>query len=150
MHSSEMLSIRNLVFGNRVRTSNILCARNQTVEGPMIRQSKIRRAIRNNSGSMLVLVGAILLGVLLALLFFALNYVRMLGAHEEQRTAIEAAALAAARDITNIVVEDPNCGLVSLSDVAPKGNNTRAGDNYDLPIQGINTLLATVRIDAIV
>jgi hypothetical protein len=105
---------------------------------------------RKKDGSMLVLVGAIILGILLSILFFGLNYTRILGAHDQQRTAIEAAALAAARDLTSIVVEDPNCGFVSLSDVAPVGSGTIAGDNYYLSVKGINTLLATTRLDMII
>jgi hypothetical protein len=99
---------------------------------------------------MLVLSASILLGILILILFFGLNYVRILGAHQQQQTAIEAAALAAARDLTGLVVEDPNCGFVSLSDMAPIGTSTKADDNYYLSVKSINTLLATCRLDMII
>jgi hypothetical protein len=83
-------------------------------------------------------------------LFFTLNFVRLLGANQQQRTAIEAAALAAARDLSKIVVEDPNFGFISLSDAAPIHTATIAGDKYFLSVQGINTLTATVRLDMII
>ena len=47
----------------------------------------------NTTGSVLVYSLAAL-GVLLAIAFFALSYTRLLGVHQEQKTAIEAAAIA--------------------------------------------------------
>ncbi len=90
---------------------------------------------------MIVLVVAILAGLIVTVILFMLGYVRILGSHSEQRTAIESAALAAAKDLSRIVVEDPNFGLISLSDAAPVGTNTAAGDRYFMPVHGINTLL---------
>ncbi len=99
---------------------------------------------------MIVLVVAILAGLVVAVILFMLGYIRILGSHSEQRTAIESAALAAAKDLSRIVVEDPNFGFVSLSDAAPVGTNTSAGDRYFMPVHGINTLLGTIRLDLIV
>lgn len=109
-----------------------------------------RRLPRRPRGNMLVLIVAILAGVVVATILFALGYVRILGSHSEQRTAIESAALAAAKDLSRIVVEDPNFGFISLSDSAPVGTSTTAGDRYYLPVHGINTLLGTIRLDLIV
>lgn len=105
---------------------------------------------RGQRGNMLVLILAILMGILMLLLGFALSYVRMLGSNAEQKTAIEAAALAAARDLARIVIEDPNFGFISLSDAAPSTPNTKADDGFSLPVVGINTLLGTIRLDMIV
>ena len=101
-------------------------------------------------GNMLVLVVSILAGLVIAVILFMLGYVRILGSHSEQRTAIESAALAAAKDLSRIVVEDPNFGFVSLSDGAPVGTSTAAGDKYFMPVHGINTILGTIRLDMIV
>jgi hypothetical protein len=87
--------------------------------------------------------------VILAMFFF-LDTSRFLGSRGEQATAIEAAALAAAKDISNIVIDDSDLGFISLSDMAPAGRNTTAGDNYYLSVRGINSVLATVRLDMII
>lgn len=106
--------------------------------------------MRKPNGNMLALLTAITLGVVLALIFFGLRYTRILGSNQEQRTAVEAAALAAANDLSKVIVEDPNFGFISLSDFAPSGANTSAKDNYAMPVQSINTLFATIRNDMII
>jgi len=98
---------------------------------------------------MLVLTAATLL-LLIALLFFGLNYVRMLGSNAEQKTAIEAAAIAAATDVSRIVINTPQFGYVSLSDAAPIGSTTQAGDSFYLPVRSINTIIGTARVDYII
>jgi hypothetical protein len=98
----------------------------------------------------LVLIVSIVSGILLILLIFGLSYVRMGANYQEQRTAIDAASLAAAKDLSRLVIEDPNFGFVSLSDYAPTGKNTIAGDKYFLSVQSINTILATNRLDMII
>jgi hypothetical protein len=99
---------------------------------------------------MLVLVAAVTVGIILALLFFVLHYTSMLGAHQEQNTAIQAASLKAASDLSLICINDPYFGYISLSDYAPVGTTTAAQDNYYTPVQSINTVLGTVRLDMIV
>ncbi len=105
---------------------------------------------RGQSGSTLALVIAIFLGVIIAIAFFALDFVRFVGGHQEQETAIEAAALAAAKEISRIVVEDPNIGFVALSNAPPACRKTAAGDNFYTPVKSINSLLATNRLDLII
>ena len=99
---------------------------------------------------MLALIAAITVGLVVALTFFGLNYARLLGSNAEQKKAIEAAALIAATDISNIVINTKECGYVSMSDQAPIGKFTKAGDQYFLPVHGINTLVGTARIEAII
>lgn len=108
------------------------------------------KARRPSRGSTLVLVLAIVLGIILLLLFFGLKFVRMLGSHQEQKTAIEAAALAAARAMSRVVIEDPTFGFIGISDAAPKGVGTAAADKYGLPVRSINSILATIRLDMII
>lgn len=110
-----------------------------------------RSHVRNRQrGNMLLATVAILAFVVMPIAYFSLEFIRMLGAHQQQRTAIEAAAMAAARDLSKIVIEDPYYGFISLSDQAPVGTATKAGDNFLLPVQSINTLLATTRLDMII
>jgi hypothetical protein len=110
----------------------------------------IRYGGRSCRGNMIVLTVAALLGIVITLLFFALRFTQLLGTHHERASAIEAAALAAAKDLSQEVIEDPNFGFVGLSDGAPIGQVTRAKDGYYLQVHGINTLLATIRLDMII
>jgi len=105
---------------------------------------------RDSSGSTLVLILAILLGIILLLFFFGLGYTRMLGSNQEQKTAIEAAALAAAKSLSKVVIEDPHFGFVGISDHAPVGKLTAASDQYGTQMQSINTIFATIRLDMII
>ncbi len=105
---------------------------------------------RTVSGNTLALVAAITAGILVLILIFALGYIRLTGSNQEQRTAVEAAALAAAKETSRIVINDPNFGFISLSDAAPIGKATIAGDNFFMPVNGINTLMGTIRLDLII
>lgn len=99
---------------------------------------------------MLVFTIVAIVFVVLPIAYFSLEFCRMLGAHQQERSAIEAGATAAATDLSRIVIEDPYFGFISLSDQAPVGKATTAGDNYYLPVRSINTILATTRLDMII
>lgn len=111
----------------------------------------MKKNARSRSGNMLALIAAFCF-IIIMLLFFALSYVRLIGSSAEQKTAIEAAALAAARDCSRIVVNNPECGWVSLSDFAPNNTSayTDAADGYPLPVRSINTVIGTARLDLII
>lgn len=111
---------------------------------------RFQRKYRQPRGSILILTVGLLIVITGVLIYFLLDFVQLLGSHQEQMTAIEAAALAAAKDLGQIVIEDPNLGFIALSDYAPNGKATKAQDNYYLPVRSINTLLATVRLDMII
>lgn len=104
---------------------------------------------RSERGNMLILITAFVV-IALALAFFALGYVRLVGSSSEQKTAIESAAIAAARDISTIVINNPDFGWVGLSDSAPIGSATSAGDDYYLPVHSINSLIGTARLDYLI
>ncbi len=105
---------------------------------------------RNPKGNMLVLILAVTLGIITALVIFMMSYVRLMGTQSEQKTAIEAAALAAAREMSKIVVNTPQYGYVGLSDSAPNGNGTQLNDGYDSSVHSINTLLGTTLVDYLI
>jgi len=105
---------------------------------------------RSQKGATLVLIAAVTLGIVVSLIWFCLNYARLLGSNSEQKKAIESAALAAAADASAIVLPTTEFGYVSLSDQAPIGKATVAGDQYYLPVRGINTLIGTARVDALI
>ena len=105
---------------------------------------------RNPKGNMLVLILAVTLGIITALVIFMMSYVRLMGTQSEQKTAIEAAALAAAREMSKIVVNTPQYGYVGLSDSAPNGVGTQVNDGYDTSVHSINTLLGTTLVDYLI
>jgi hypothetical protein len=67
-----------------------------------------------------------------------------------QQAALQAASLAAARDLEKIIVNDPHFGYIALSDYPPFGKATIAPDGEPLPVLGINTVLGTARLEIIV
>ena len=99
---------------------------------------------------MLALMAVMVLGVLGLILFFTLNMGRLFGTSVEHKTAIDAAGLAAATQLSRIVIPDSNFGWISLSDYAPVGEGTIAADGEPLPVMGINTVIGTARLDWIV
>jgi hypothetical protein len=46
-----------------------------------------------------------------------------------------------------VVVDTPQFGYVSASDSAPVGTATPAGDQFYMPVHGINSLIGTARLD---
>lgn len=99
---------------------------------------------------MLVFATAITVFLVAVLAFFSLGYVRLLGSSNEQRNAIEAAALSAARDLSMIAIDTPEYGWISLSDSAPTGTLTMANDQYNTPVRSINGIIGTLRLDLII
>lgn len=110
----------------------------------------IKRPGRSRQGNMLVFITAVTLAIIVVIGLFSLGFIRLMGSNNEQRTAIESAALAAARDLSSIVVNTPEYGMVSISDSAPIGTATSAGDNYYTPVHGINTVIGTIRLDMLI
>jgi hypothetical protein len=111
------------------------------------RQSLARRS---EQGNMLVLITAVTLGIVLVILLFMMSYMRLLGSQSEQKTAIEAAALAAAREMSKIVIQNNDFGCVGLCDSAPTGTGTTAADTYYTSVHSINTLFGTTLLDYII
>lgn len=104
---------------------------------------------RIERGNTLALIAAVTIVIAIVIIFLLL-YVSMLRSNTEHKSAIEAAALAAARDISKIVVETDECGWVSLCSQPPIGNGTVAGDAWNQEVNSINELMATARLNMIV
>ncbi|MBX9772172.1 MAG: hypothetical protein K2X29_12420, partial [Candidatus Obscuribacterales bacterium] len=94
-------------------------------------------------GNTLAMVVAIIgiTGVIIALL--VLTYNQFFSAHKEATTAIDSAALQAAKDMSRITVDSP-LGKIALVD-SPSPSK---GNKY--PVTGVNTLVATLRLDALI
>jgi hypothetical protein len=113
--------------------------------------------IKKERGNTLVLIIVATVIVLLLLAFFAFNYNQLMGGHKQVQSAIDAAALAAAVDISKVVVDTP-LGRVALVDDAPAVASSAPSNNAvgsplksdAHPIQGINTIMGTLRLDAVI
>jgi len=103
---------------------------------------------RKPAGNMLAMI-AVFIGVFVILIaFFVLNYTQLLGTHKQAQTAIDAAALQAAKDLGRVVITgEDGChfGVVGLVDGAPKNNDVNNRGQI-----GINTILATIRLDGLI
>src|SRR5262249_51716341 len=69
---------------------------------------------------------------------------------QRYQQALEASALKAASDLSEIVINDPYFGFVSLTDRPAIGRATQAPDGEPVPVRGINTIIATARLDYII
>lgn len=99
-------------------------------------------------GNTLVLMIAFVSVLLLSVAVFVMFYIQGIGTHKQAQNAIDAAALQAAKDIGEIYIdtnEGSYFGPVGVSDNMPPGNDTNKR-----PIVGINTLMATIRLDALI
>lgn len=99
--------------------------------------------MRKRTGSLLPFFASSSAGFILFASLFVNAFIYFL-AQERANMACEAAALAAATDISRIVVRDDHFGYVALTDW-PAGSATLNAAGEPMPIVGINTLIATCR-----
>lgn len=106
--------------------------------------------VRNERGNMIALIVCVVAVILIPLIMFS----NRIGLHASKsgraQDAVEAAVKVAAMDLSRIVIEDPRFGYISLSNHQPVGRGTLAPDGEPLPVTGINTLVATLRQNAII
>jgi hypothetical protein len=105
---------------------------------------------RNASGSMLVLTVCITALIFIPLLIFATTVGPYFMSSERAQGIVEAASNVAAMDLSRIVIEDPTFGYVSLSNHEAVGKTTLAADGEPVSVVGINTLMGTLRQNAII
>lgn len=116
--------------------------------GPKL--SGIRRLyLRKQKANILALGVVALLGFLM-LFMFGNQILWSFLQHQRYQQALEAAALKAASDLSEIVINDPYFGFVSLSDRPAIGRATKAADGQSVPVHSINTIIAAARLDYIV
>jgi hypothetical protein len=78
------------------------------------------------------------------------GYQKFMVERERVRYAAQAAAMTAARELSNIAMADPYWGYISLSDHAANGKATIAADGEPLPVTSFNTITAGVRTEKLV
>ncbi len=111
---------------------------------------KAKRQPRNQRGSMLILMLAVMSSVIFLFGMSLNQYCLALCKHNRYQSVVDAASLAAAYDLSEIVVEDANWGFISLSNYPPIGRATLAADAEPTPVMSINNVIGTTRLDAIV
>ena len=86
----------------------------------------------------------------LILLLFWLCLAGLFSNPLEQPSAVEAGALAAVKDLSAIVISDPNFGLIGLTDCSPVSSTDTTVRHRHFPrATGINTLFSTIRLHLI-
>ncbi|MBP7861609.1 hypothetical protein KA183_07995 [bacterium] len=109
-------------------------------------KNKSRAAIltlRSKQGSM-VLPIAIFLGVILLAGLIFVVFMQMTSHQKQAQTAVDAAALAVAKELGKVTISDPGLGRVGVVD--DYSNLGLAGR----PVYGINTVMARCRLDLII
>lgn len=108
------------------------------------------RGSRSKTGSILVILMLSLSFLVIPLLMMGVQIGLYLIDRQRLQNTVEAACLIAANDLSRITINDPNFGFVALSNFPPIGKATKAPDGEPLPVTGINTLVGTLRQNAIV
>jgi hypothetical protein len=99
---------------------------------------------------MLVFIAAGLV-VLVLIAFFVMNYGNLMVGNLQGRTAAEAAALTAVKDMGRVVYKSQSFGTLALVDDLPDASNAPGGNSLNgRPIVGINTLIGTLRLDLVI
>lgn len=104
--------------------------------------------MRSRTGSLFPLIALTAVAFILALNFFCQIAIQWLS-YQTTTAAAEAAALAAANELAQIVIEDPHFGFVSLTDW-PAGQTTFTKAGEPMPVLGINTIMSTCRFNLLV
>ncbi|MBC7996454.1 MAG: hypothetical protein IAF58_00820 [Leptolyngbya sp.] len=111
---------------------------------------KDRQTIRNARGSMLIIIILTVAFVVVPLVIFVSQTGFYSIDQGRIKSTVEAASLLAANDLSRVFIDDSTFGYVSLSNFPPNGKATCAPDGEPLPVTGINTLVGTIRQNAIV
>jgi hypothetical protein len=108
------------------------------------------RAERNVRGSMLFLSVCLIAVIVVPLLILICKIGPLSIYTNRAESVVEAASKVAATDLSRIVINDPQFGYVALSNQPPVGKATLAADGEPLPVTGINTVIGTLRQNAII
>lgn len=100
---------------------------------------------RASKGSVLIVILLTAISMVLCLYFAVDLGVGITGARQSH-SAIEAAALAAAQELSGVVIKDPYFGYIGLSDRPPTAKYLSGADGEPCPVTSINTLVASARL----
>lgn len=101
--------------------------------------------------------------IVLLVVFFAVNYVRLMTIERDTHTAVEAACLQAAKDLSSVVIDGPVGRLSLVDDVPVKRPYIPSRNTYSdatpkaspkseevRQVKSVNTLLAEIRLRALI
>ncbi|HNB16328.1 MAG TPA: hypothetical protein PLC15_13175, partial [Candidatus Obscuribacter sp.] len=108
------------------------------------------RSERRRRGAALLLFAVLCVAAFASSLLAGASLIKLVSLRQRTNLAVEAAALAAASDLSTLVIDDPEFGYLALSDFAPTSAHLIGQDGKPLPVTGINTLLSTTRANLIV
>ena len=108
------------------------------------------RRTRSQRGSMFILIVCTTAVVFVPLIILLTVWGPHCIKSARAKDVVEGAGKIAAMDLSRIVIQDPNFGYVSLSNYTAVGKATCALDGEPLPVMGINTVVATLRQNAII
>lgn len=107
---------------------------------------------RNSKGSIIYGAAALTM-IMLVILLFILSQAQVLSSFQQHQSASESASLFVAREICKATVPTKlgQIGLIDLSPSDPRNPFVKSnGGNNKVPVIGINTALATVRLDLLI
>lgn len=110
----------------------------------------LRRRPRRQTGNMIFIVVCVTAVIFIPVIIFSCQLAMHMTNSGRAQSVVEAAGKIAAIDLSRIVFNDPDFGYVSLSNHPAVGKATRALDGEPLPVMGINTLVGTIRQNAII
>lgn len=102
-------------------------------------KARYNKSAKGNTLAMLVTL-FLFIGFMIGMVVIVYN--QYLGAHKEATTAIDAASLQAAKDMSLITVDGPLGKLALVDNPAPTSNK--------YPVLGVNTVVGTLRLDALI
>lgn len=105
---------------------------------------------RNERGSGILILTFGVIALLCAFLALGLKFGWFELVSHKDITAAEAASVAAAKELSRVVINDPYYGYIALTDYPPVGKATKAGDDEPMPVTGINTIIGTARLQWII
>jgi|GEM_PF-4074241 len=101
--------------------------------------------------------------IVLLVVIFAVNYVRMMSIERDTHTAVEAACLQAANDLSSVVIDGPIGRISLIDDASVKRPYIPSRDTYSgatikptpkseevRQVKSVNTLLAEIRLRALI
>lgn len=101
---------------------------------------------RQQSGAAMLMIIVICVAALAVAIVTGVSLMKFTIASQRAEAACEAASLAAAKELSKIVIEDPNFGLVGLGNFAPSQTGILAGDGKPLPVVSINSIVGNARV----
>jgi hypothetical protein len=137
-------------IGKRM-TKKIIAYRNESDRFSIsqLRMTNNHRFARGSAGAILIIAFG-LCALLMSLILLIFQWQNYLLQRQRAQAACEASALAVACEISRIVIDDPNWGFVAIGDQPACGKITMATDGEPIPIAGINTVIASARMETLV